>query len=278
MQSKLDGNGGGTGGGGVVKSSIQTTHVLGGMEPDGLAKQLHDLEAHLNTSIITEKSVRKAQDKYLAEEIDKFTKQMIAITDKLKIHIDEEGNVIAQNRSKQESEIIKNKFDIESMQELTSTLKVEVNDLKELIERGDVLGEDSIVHKLERDLEDLKITVEARTGGQGSADAASVEMVDKKIQALLEKLKEENQVIWKGTVEKAEKIFNLQGIEETMDLMPDALQGRHQLKSTINIIEDNYGESTTSKPKPTINKNPELEKEPNYNPSEDKKSEDKIES
>ena len=70
---------------------------------------------------------------------------MIAITDKLRIHLDEEGNVIAQNRSKQESEIIKNKFDIESLQEMTSTLKVEVNDLKELIERGDVLGEESIV-------------------------------------------------------------------------------------------------------------------------------------
>lgn len=38
------------------------------------AKQINDLEAHLNTSIITEKSVRKAQDKYLAEEIDRFTK------------------------------------------------------------------------------------------------------------------------------------------------------------------------------------------------------------
>ena len=72
---------------------------------------------------------------------------------------------------------------------MTSTLKVEVNDLKELIERGDVLGEDSIVHKLERDLEDLKITVEARTGNQADQDSASVEVVDKKIQALLEKLK-----------------------------------------------------------------------------------------
>ena len=39
---------------------------------EGILKQLNDLEAHLNTSIITEKSVRKAQDKYLAEEIDKF--------------------------------------------------------------------------------------------------------------------------------------------------------------------------------------------------------------
>ena len=35
-----------------------------------------------------------------------------------------------------------------------------------------------------------------------------------------------------------------------MDLMPDALQGMHQLKTTINIIEDKYGEENTSHPKP----------------------------
>lgn len=33
-------------------------------------RQLNDLEANLNTSIITEKSVRKAQDKNLAQELD----------------------------------------------------------------------------------------------------------------------------------------------------------------------------------------------------------------
>jgi hypothetical protein len=39
-----------------------------------VARQINDLEAHVNTAIITEKSVRKAQDKYLAEEIDRFSK------------------------------------------------------------------------------------------------------------------------------------------------------------------------------------------------------------
>ena len=33
-------------------------------------KMITDLEAHINTSIITEKSVRKAQDRHLAEEMD----------------------------------------------------------------------------------------------------------------------------------------------------------------------------------------------------------------
>ena len=35
-----------------------------------LQKAVTDLEAHINTSIISEKSVRKATDKQLAEELD----------------------------------------------------------------------------------------------------------------------------------------------------------------------------------------------------------------
>ena len=34
-----------------------------------MQKLITDLEAHINTSIITEKSVRKAQDKWLADEM-----------------------------------------------------------------------------------------------------------------------------------------------------------------------------------------------------------------
>ena len=35
-----------------------------------MQKMITDLEAHINTSIITEKSVRKTQDRHLAEEMD----------------------------------------------------------------------------------------------------------------------------------------------------------------------------------------------------------------
>jgi len=37
-----------------------------------LQKAVSDLEAHINTSIITEKSVRKAADRQLAEELDQL--------------------------------------------------------------------------------------------------------------------------------------------------------------------------------------------------------------
>ena len=138
-------------------------------------------------------------------------------------------------------------------------MKVEVNDLKELIERGDIgLGEDSGMAKLEREIEEIKLNGAGRADDE--ANQATTEAVDRKIKDMLEQLKENNQVIWKGTVEKAEKVFNLQGIEDTLDLMPDVLQGKNQLKTTINILDDRYGEQNTSQPKPQINTDPEDKK------------------
>ena len=120
IQTKIDG-----GGAGAVETN------------EKYSKQINDLEAHLNTSIITEKSVRKAQDKYLAEEIDRFTKQMSVIQDKIKLQIDEDGNVLAE-KTKQESQISLLNDNMNAVMEQTETLKLELNDLKEAISRGDL--------------------------------------------------------------------------------------------------------------------------------------------
>jgi len=39
-----------------------------------MQKQVTDLEAHINTSIITEKSLRKSGDRGLAQELDSILK------------------------------------------------------------------------------------------------------------------------------------------------------------------------------------------------------------
>jgi hypothetical protein len=149
LQNRLDS--------GQVGSNTGPTKAAGTVtDPGDVAKQLHDLEAHLNTSIITEKSVRKAQDKYLAEEIDKLTKQLLAVTDKLRIVVDDEGQVVEKNRSKTEADLARAKFDVDSLQEYTSQLRVELNDLKELIERGDIGGEDSTIKEVQEELKELK--------------------------------------------------------------------------------------------------------------------------
>jgi len=40
---------------------------------------------------------------------------MVAISEKLKIHLDDEGNVVANNRTRQDADLAKSKFDIEGL-------------------------------------------------------------------------------------------------------------------------------------------------------------------
>jgi hypothetical protein len=51
-----------------VKNEQSEKKVLG--DTFKLQKSVNDLEAHINTSIITEKAIRKSADKNLAEEVD----------------------------------------------------------------------------------------------------------------------------------------------------------------------------------------------------------------
>ena len=63
-----------------VQGKMQNSDFGSGAENDKLSRQLNDLEANLNTQIITEKSVRKAQDKNLAEALDALTAKLSANT------------------------------------------------------------------------------------------------------------------------------------------------------------------------------------------------------
>jgi hypothetical protein len=69
------------------------------------------------------------------------------------------------------------------------------------------------------------------------------------MKAMLEKLKNDNNLMWKETVTAAQKAFSEKGIQDNMDLMPKSLQGIQQLKSTISILE---GQQDTV-PKPQLN-------------------------
>ena len=117
---------------------VQTKQDVGGGQTqlsDNLMKQLNDLEAHVNTSVITEKSVRKAQDKYLAEEVDKLMKQMTVVTEKVKVYMDEDGNVLNSNKGKQETQIAQIINQMGTAQDDQKTLKVQLGDLREALDK-----------------------------------------------------------------------------------------------------------------------------------------------
>jgi len=170
--------------------------------------------------------------------------------------MDEEGNVIAQNKSKNESEIQSNQADIAKLENATAELRVELNEFKEQMERGGASSKETgeLVSKHSEDISRLEKLVEELEGKGKDASKqhdsfASMSQVDGKIKSVLEKLKNDNQMMWKETVNMAEKTFNEKGISQNMELMPSVLQGVTQLKTTINILEDKYGEGIMQ-PKP----------------------------
>ena len=167
--------------------------------PDALSKQLHDLEAHLNTSIITEKSVRKAQDKYLAEEIDNFQKQMSAIYEKLQTADKNVENELEKDKSEKNLHIGENQENIQKLEQTTSELRAEVTALK--LEQ-DKEGEKTKVTSEQVDinaeaivkLEDLVKELQTKNKDvvQNASTFATQAQVDGKVRAVLEKLKNEN--------------------------------------------------------------------------------------
>ena len=70
----------------VFKARVKTEQGEKKIVEDTLKvqKMITDLEAHINTSIITEKSVRKAQDRHLAEEMDNLLRIVRHMESKMK--------------------------------------------------------------------------------------------------------------------------------------------------------------------------------------------------
>lgn len=82
-------------------------------ESTKLTKAVADLEAHINTSIITEKSVRKAQDQQLAEEIDNLTKKLNITTSNLNFKVNQDASGVQAKNEDLVKDVENNKRDID---------------------------------------------------------------------------------------------------------------------------------------------------------------------
>lgn len=75
----------------------------------------------MNTAIITEKSVRKAQDNFLADSVDKLSTQMTAMQDKLRLQTDTDGTLLSTDK-KQAVKIDELTKDLTDLKEQAKTL------------------------------------------------------------------------------------------------------------------------------------------------------------
>jgi EAL domain-containing protein (putative c-di-GMP-specific phosphodiesterase class I) len=96
-----------------------------------LNKSVADLEAHINTSVITEKSVRKAQDQQLAEEIDNLAKKIGVMASNLDFQISRGGENTLSNQQALLQDVANNKRDIDKFGADLGQMLLEFNQFRE---------------------------------------------------------------------------------------------------------------------------------------------------
>jgi hypothetical protein len=80
-------------------------------------------------------------------------------------------------------------------------------------------------------------------------DAELNEIVDRKLDKVYERVRNDNWIIWKESIRLTEKEFSEGGIKKTMDFLPKVTYDRKDLKKTINSLMYDDAEQL---PKPVI--------------------------
>ena len=101
-----------------------------------LNKAVADLEAHINTSIITEKSVRKAQDQQLAEEIDGLTKKLNITTSNLNFKVNQDASGVSANNEQLVKDVANNKRDIDKFGVDIGQLLIDYKQFKDYVTKN----------------------------------------------------------------------------------------------------------------------------------------------
>jgi len=107
-------------------------------EATKLNKAVHDLEAHINTSVITEKSARKAMDAQLADAVDSINKQLKVVAEKLQLRMDEEGNQLESQTNLVEAALKTAQRDIDRLATELAELLYDFRDHRERSARDDL--------------------------------------------------------------------------------------------------------------------------------------------
>jgi hypothetical protein len=231
-----------------------------------LNKAVADLEAHINTSIITEKSVRKAQDQQLAEEIDGLTKKLNITTSNLNFKVNQDASGVSANNEQLVKDVANNKRDIDKFGVDIGQLLIDYKQFKDyvtknVIDSAAALEMEIMMSKVEaRDLtRQIQKIVQGNSDGDkvfkekiqkflAEGDGATNpeveearkrkvdEQVDSKIQGAFEKLRNDNLYIWKQSLELAQKEFTEKGVAATMNLLPKTILDRGDLKRTVNSL------------------------------------------
>ena len=85
--------------------------------------------------------------------------------------------------------------------------------------------------------------------GKNDVDEDLNEMVDRKIEKVYERVRNDNWIIWKESIRLAEKEFSEGGVKKTMDFLPKVYYDKNDLKRTINTL---MFDDSEQRPKPVL--------------------------
>mmetsp|Transcript_33777 Transcript_33777/g.33271 ORF Transcript_33777/g.33271 Transcript_33777/m.33271 type:complete len:243 (+) Transcript_33777:935-1663(+) len=105
----------------------------------------------------------------------------------------------------------------------------------------------------------------ALPASKGNTEAELHEMLDRKIEKVYERVRNDNWIIWKESIRLAEREFTEGGIQKTIDLLPKVTYDRNDLKRTISTLM--YDDSEQM-PRPVISTGPI--KQPSKSPKTNK--------
>ena len=203
------------------------------------------MEAHVNSIAVAERTVRTANDKQLAEEVDALSKRTTKLVDELKGYFDHvnalqqdknsavEAKLTAQSKELDKIDVdntnffyemtaIKDKLDNET---IDLAVQLQVEQLKAELESGEIgFRIEGIEEQLQLLSNDQASRV-ARAEGQEEAasrktEAEVEEAIEKKVAHVYEQLRNDNLTIWKESLQLAEKEFSEKGVEGTKSLLP----------------------------------------------------------
>jgi hypothetical protein len=226
-------------------------------------KGLLEMEAFVNTMIFNEKAARTAMTNQLAEEIDKSAKDYTKKIDDLATYAGDinaalesvtgdVGNLDTEQtnnyyeflnyKDASENQIrdIVIRMTMEKMVNMLETYEV---DVKTIPNRDKTMvGKINLTEKIPARTKPAK-----KSKDQGEDELN--EMMDRKLDKVYERIRNDNWVIWKESIRLAEKEFSEGGIQKTIDLLPKVTYDRNDLKRQINTL---MHEDAQQIPRPVI--------------------------
>lgn len=249
-------------------------------DADQTRQGMLEMEAFVNTMIFNEKAARTAMTNQLAEELDRSTKNYTRKIDDLANYCGDINTAlesVTNDMGNLDTEHTNFYYEFQNYKDMTEnqikdivirmTMEKMVNMLETYEVNVKTFGNKDKTLSSRITLQD-RIPTRAKAGGASSKTQNQEElneMMDRKLDKVYERVRNDNWIIWKESIRLAEKEFNEGGIKKTLDLLPKVTYDRNDLRKAINTL---MPDDQIQMPKPVIKTGPikESPKKPNSPP------------